>query len=63
MHEPGLPACSTVLLACLAFAAHAASIKGTVTDPTGAPVSGAQVSLVDRLGVEAQTVSAASGSF
>jgi outer membrane cobalamin receptor len=38
-------------------------MKGTVTDPTGAPVSGAQVSLVDRLGVEARTVSAANGTF
>jgi outer membrane cobalamin receptor len=63
MRKSGLPACSTVILACLAFAAHGASIKGTVTDPSGAPVSGAQVFLVDRLGVEAQTVSAANGAF
>ena len=63
MHKSGLPACPTAIFACLAFAAHGASIKGTVTDPSGAPVAGAQVSLVDRLGVEAQTVSAANGAF
>jgi len=63
MCKPGLLACSTSILACLALAAHGASIKGTVTDPTGAPVGGAQVSLVDRLGVEAQTVSAPNGAF
>ena len=63
MHKSGLPACSTAILACLAFTAYGASIKGTVTDPSGAPVAGAQVSLMDRLGVEAQTVSAANGAF
>ncbi len=63
MHKSGLLACSTSIFACLAFAANAASIKGTVTDPSGAPVSGAQVTLVDRLGVEAQTLSALNGAF
>ena len=63
MHKSGLLACSTSIFACLALAANAASIKGTVTDPSGAPVSGAQVSLVDRLGVEAQTLSALNGAF
>jgi outer membrane receptor protein involved in Fe transport len=63
MYHSGLPACSACILACLALTAQGASIKGTVTDPSGAPVAGAQVSLVDRLGVEAQTVSAASGAF
>jgi outer membrane cobalamin receptor len=63
MQKSGLLACSTSIFACLAFAANAASIKGTVTDPSGAPVSGAQVSLVDRLGVEAQTLSAPNGAF
>ncbi|HMD71070.1 MAG TPA: TonB-dependent receptor [Bryobacteraceae bacterium] len=52
-----------LVFACLACAAHATSISGTVTDPAGAPVPGAQVSLVDRLGVEAQTISAANGAF
>jgi outer membrane cobalamin receptor len=63
MYKTAQPACPALLLACLAFAAQGASIKGTVTDPTGAPVPGAQVSLVDRLGVEAQTISAANGAF
>jgi outer membrane receptor protein involved in Fe transport len=58
-HVPGF------LAACLFFSAvtSAAQIKGTVTDPSGAPVVGAQVSVVDRVGVEAQTATGASGSF
>jgi len=49
----------------LVFAASipAAEIKGTVTDPSGAAVGGAQVSIVDRVGVEAQTVADSGGSF
>jgi outer membrane receptor protein involved in Fe transport len=42
---------------------YAADIRGKITDPAGAPVPGAQVSLVGRLGVETQTVSGANGSF
>jgi outer membrane receptor protein involved in Fe transport len=41
----------------------AIEIRGTVLDPSGAPVPGAQVSIVSRLGVEAQTVSTATGTF
>ncbi len=63
MYKTALPAWPAFLFACLAIAAQGASINGTVTDPAGAPVAGAQVSLVDRLGVEAQTVSAANGAF
>ncbi len=50
---------------CLFFSAglFASQVKGTVTDPSGAPVSGAQISVVTRVGVGAQTVSAANGSF
>jgi outer membrane receptor protein involved in Fe transport len=48
-----------VLSACLA----AAGVKGTVVDPSGAPIAGAQVSLIGRLGVEAQTVTSAAGAF
>jgi len=47
------------LSACLA----AAQVKGKVIDPSGAPVAGAQVSLVSRVGVEAQTAAAANGTF
>jgi outer membrane receptor protein involved in Fe transport len=50
---------------CLFFSAglFASQVKGTVTDPSGAPVSGAQISYVSRVGVEAQTLSATDGSF
>lgn len=57
------------LLACLfvsaCFFAHAGSnqIKGKVTDPSGKPVPGAQVSAAGRVGIDAQTATAADGSF
>jgi hypothetical protein len=41
----------------------AAEIKGQVVDPSGAPVAGAQVSVIGRVGVEAQTASSSSGGF
>ena len=52
-------ACCFLFSACLS----AAQVKGRVIDPSGAPVPGAQVSNVSRLGVEAQTVSALNGEF
>jgi len=55
----GLPAFCLLLSTCLS----AAEVKGTVVDPSGAPVAGAQISIVGRLGVEAQTVASASGTF
>ena len=50
---------------CLFFSAclSAAEIKGKVVDPSGAPIAGAQVSVVGRVGVEAQTASSISGAF
>ena len=39
------------------------SIRGTVVDPSGAAISGAQVSVVNRLGVAAQTNSDPAGGF
>ena len=53
------------LACCWLFPAllSAAQIKGTVIDPSGAPIAGAQVSVVGRVGVEAQTASSASGGF
>ena len=56
---------SNVSAFCLFFSAclSAAEIKGQVVDPSGAPVAGAQVSVVGRVGVEAQTASSASGGF
>ena len=41
----------------------AAAVKGTVADPSGAAIGGARIAIVDRVGVEAQTVSAANGTF
>jgi outer membrane receptor protein involved in Fe transport len=38
-------------------------VKGTVLDPSGAPVGGAQVSVVSRVGVEEQTVTSIAGTF
>ncbi len=51
--------CLVVFSACLS----AAEIKGKVVDPSGAPVPGAQVSLVGRLGVEASAAAAIDGGF
>ena len=48
-----------IFSACLS----AAQIRGKVVDPSGAPIPGAQVSIVSRLGVEAQTVSTVNGTF
>src|SRR5689334_788535 len=55
----------TGLLACLFTwsCLAAAPIKGTVADPSGAPIVGAQVSVLDRAGVRAQTVTAVNGAF
>ena len=56
---------SDVSAFCLFFPAFlsAAQFKGTVIDPSGAPIAGAQVSVVRRVGVEAQTASSISGAF
>ena len=51
--------CWSLFSACLS----AAAIKGKVVDPSGAPIPGAQVSVVNRLGVEAQTLSGLNGAF
>src|SRR5437870_3004214 len=54
------------LLACCLFICgrlSAAEIKGKIVDPSGSPIPGAQVSIVSRVGVEAQTVSGPDGTF
>jgi outer membrane receptor protein involved in Fe transport len=54
------------LLACLAIftaSLRAAELQGKVTDPSGKPVANAQVSIVSRVGVEAQTVTGPDGAF
>src|ERR1035441_1482159 len=56
---PGLLACLLICSACLS----ASEIKGRIVDPSGAPVSGAQVAAVNRVGVVAQTTAAPNGSF
>ena len=56
-------ACSLLFSAGLVTAAPATTITGTVVDPSGLPVPGAEVALVDRVGVEAQAPVAASGGF
>ncbi|HEY2015290.1 MAG TPA: TonB-dependent receptor [Bryobacteraceae bacterium] len=53
------PLAFLLLSACLS----AAQVQGKVTDPSGAPVAGAQIAIVSRLGVEVQTVSALNGAF
>ena len=55
----GLLACFLIFSAALS----AAEVKGTVADPSGAPIAGAQVSVVSRLGVETQTVTSPAGAF
>ena len=50
-------------LAVLALCAHAAEIRGTVIDPSGAAIPGAQVSAVARTGVLAQTTTGRDGAY
>ncbi len=59
IYVPGPLACCFIFSACLS----AAQVKGKVVDPSGAPIPGAQVSIVSRVGVEAQTASATNGAF
>lgn len=43
--------------------AAAVEIKGTVLDPSGAAIGGAQVAIMNRLGIVAQTISDRAGAF
>jgi iron complex outermembrane receptor protein/vitamin B12 transporter len=56
-------AIAAVFFIILATASHAASIRGVVTDGTGAKVTGASVSLVSNGTVVASAVSSSDGSF
>ncbi len=58
-YRSGPLACCFLVSACLS----AAGIKGKVIDPSGAPVPGAQVSMLGRVGVVAQTITAPDGVF
>ncbi len=51
----GLVACFLIFSACLS----AVELKGKITDQSGAPIPGAQVALVNRVGVVAQTTAGA----
>jgi outer membrane receptor protein involved in Fe transport len=51
------------LLLLLSAAGVAASLKGTVADPSGAPIVGAQVAVSVRAGIAARTLTGANGSF
>ena len=53
----------TVLFCLLASVSHAASIRGVVTDATGAKVTGASISLISNGTVVASSVSSSDGSF
>src|SRR5437016_13311052 len=57
-HVSGLLACSLLFPACLA----AIRIKGKVVDPSGAAIGGAQIAIVNRVGVVAQTTATAAGA-
>ena len=55
----GLLAFSLLFSACL----RASEIKGKIIDPAGAPVAGAQIAVVDRVGVLARTTAGLNGAF
>jgi outer membrane cobalamin receptor len=56
---------SGLLAVCLFFSAClcAAEIKGKVVDPSGAPVGGAQLAVVNRVGVVSRITAAPNGTF
>jgi len=56
-------AVAAILFGLLASVSHAASIRGVVTDASGAKVTGASVSLVSNGTVVASSVSSSDGSF
>ncbi len=56
-------ACAAILFSLLAAVSQAASVRGVVTDASGAKVTGASISLISKRAVVASTVSASDGSF
>ena len=56
-------ACAVLFLVQFSVSSHAASIRGVVTDATGAKITGASVALVSNGKVIASAVSTADGSF
>ncbi|HEV2447560.1 MAG TPA: TonB-dependent receptor, partial [Candidatus Sulfopaludibacter sp.] len=59
----GLAAWAIFSFGLSAAESFAAEIRGTVVDPSGAPVIGAQVSVLDRVGVRAQTTTTLNGAY
>src|SRR5271157_3788865 len=58
-HVPGLLACILTISACVS----AAETKGKIIDPSGAPIAGAHVAAINRVGVVAQTTTGPNGAF
>lgn len=56
-------ASATILFLLVAVVSHAASIRGVVTDASGAKVTGASVTLISKGAVVASAISAPDGSF
>ena len=56
---PGLVTCLLTISACVS----AAETKGKIIDPSGAPILGAQVAAVNRVGVLSHTTTGISGAF
>ena len=56
-------ASATILILLVTVISHAASVRGVVTDASGAKVTGASVSLISKDAVVASAVSASDGSF
>src|SRR5579862_4733208 len=56
---------AALLAFCSLFSAglRAAEIKGRIVDPSGAPVAGAQIAAVNRLGVIIRTTASLTGGF
>ena len=54
---------TAILFVLIAAVSHAASVRGVVTDASGAKVTGASISLVSKGAVVASTISSSDGSF
>ncbi len=54
---------ATIFLVLIAASSHAASVRGVVTDATGAKVTGASISLISNGMIVASSVSSSDGSF
>ncbi len=63
-YAPGRLACILTISACFSAACFADSeITGKIIDPSGAPIAGAQVAAVNRVGLLSQTTTGLNGTF